>query len=55
MKYQISVNGCDDSTTIEKDLSDSEYALLKEIAALIAKEATYNCMPTLSIEPAEDA
>ena len=47
--YEISVHGCDDSTTIEKELTFKEYELLKEIAEKITNTSTYRCMPTMTV------
>lgn len=48
--YEISVHGCDDSTTIKQELSFEEYELLKEIAEKITNTSTYGCMPTMGIK-----
>lgn len=50
MNYQITVSGCDDSTTIEMSLSRSEHELIARVAAAITEKSTYSCMPTMSIE-----
>ena len=47
--YEISVHGCDDSTTIKKELTLEEYELLKEIAEKITNTSIYMCMPTMTI------
>ena len=48
--YEISVHGCDDSTTIKQELTLEEYELLKEIAEKVTNASTYGCMPTMGIE-----
>ena len=47
--YEISVHGCDDSTTIKQELTFEEYELLKEIAEKITNTSSYGCMPTMGI------
>lgn len=47
--YEISVHGCDDSTTIKQELTFEEYELLKEIAEKITNTSYYGCMPTMGI------
>jgi len=49
-KYEISVLGCDDSTSIQIELSASEYELIKKVAEKITDASTYSCMPTMVIE-----
>ena len=49
MIYEISVHGCDDSTTIKQELTFEEYELLKEIAEKITNTSTYGCMPTMTV------
>jgi len=49
-KYEISVLGCDDTTSIQIELSASEYELIKKVAEKITDASTYSCMPTMVIE-----
>jgi hypothetical protein len=49
MKYRIKVSGCDDSTYINRDLTEQEYAFLVSIAADITEASTYGCMPTMTL------
>ena len=48
--YEVSVHGCDDSTTIKQELTFEEYELLKEISEKITNTSSYVCMPTMVIE-----
>lgn len=49
-KYRISVHGCDDSTVIEKELTQQEFKIIKEVAQEVTKVSHYICMPTMVIE-----
>ena len=49
-KYTISVDGCDDSTTISEELTKEEFEFLERIKEKINKTSTYQCMPTMEIE-----
>lgn len=53
MKYQITVSGCDDSTSIEKELTDEQFKLVTEIADAITEASTYGCMPTMYVKLVE--
>ena len=52
--YGISVDGCDDYTYIEYELTDKEYELIKKIAEKILEKITekndYGCQPVIFIE-----
>lgn len=50
MNYQIRVSGCDDSTRIEKELTEEQFKFLSEVADAITNASTYDCMPTMSVE-----
>lgn len=47
--YEISVDGCGDSTTIEMELTQVEYELVQKVANAITNASTYGCMPRMSI------
>lgn len=53
-KYIISVHGCDDSTIIEKDLTQQEFKIIQEVVQEITKTSTYVCMPIMEIEELEN-
>lgn len=48
--YTIAVHGCDDSTFIEKELTDEEAQIIQEVANAITEASFYGCMPTMTIE-----
>lgn len=50
-KHIIEVNGCDDSTAIPMDLTDAEFAFLSKFAIAVNAAATYNCKPTITVDP----
>ncbi len=49
-KYRILVNGCDDSTIIEKELTEDELKTIQSIALEVTKTSEYMCMPTMEVE-----
>lgn len=48
--YEVSVHGCDDSTTIKQELTFEEYEFLSTIAEKITNASEYGCMPIMEIE-----
>lgn len=52
-KFRITVSGCDDSTTIEKKLTDAELRLIEVVAHEITEASEYGCMPTMEVEEVE--
>ena len=48
-KYLIILNGCDDSTECEIELSNEEIKLFVKIAKEINKRSHYQCQPTISV------
>lgn len=53
--WRISVDGCDDSTHIEMELTEDEAALVRLIAEKITAAAEYGCMPVMRLEEKSDA
>ena len=53
-KYRISVHGCDDSTTIVKELTEQEFKLIKSVADEVTETSEYLCMPRMVIEELEN-
>lgn len=49
--YKISVDGCDASTNIEVELTDSEAVFLADFAAKVTAEAKTHCQPSMEITP----
>jgi len=50
VEYSIALHGCDDSTFIKMNLSDSEAQLLKRVADATVEESSYGCMPIMEIK-----
>lgn len=48
-KYLITLNGCDDTTECELELTDEELKFLIKISKEINKYSGYQCQPTISI------
>lgn len=53
-KYRISVHGCDDSTIIEKELTEDELKTIQSVAAEVTETSEYGCMPIMIIEELEE-
>jgi hypothetical protein len=49
-KVQIKVSGCDDTTIVEMEVSELEFAFLERLAALTKETSTYGCMPVITLE-----
>lgn len=52
MKYRLDVIGCDATTTIVLELTETEYAFLQRVANLVTKTSTYTCEPIMQLEEA---
>jgi hypothetical protein len=52
-KYIILVEGCDDETIIEKDLTIDEFKLIQSVAKEITEASKYICMPRMYIKEKE--
>ena len=48
-KYLITLNGCDDTTECEIELTNEQFETFMQIAKKINKHSTYGCEPTISI------
>ena len=46
-KYEIVLDGCDDSTKFEMELTNEEFELLKKISAKSNEASEYCCMPRM--------
>ena len=53
-KYRILVHGCDDSTIIEKELTEDELKTIQSIASEVTESSEYVCMPTMEVEEMEE-
>ena len=49
-RYVVTVSGCDDSTSIEKDLTKEQFVFLSNIALKITKTSSYACMPKMYVK-----
>lgn len=47
--YKITLEGCDDQTDFEMELTDKEYELLKRVSEKANETSTYGCMPRMYI------
>ena len=53
-KYRILVHGCDDSTIIEKELTEDELKTIQLVAKEVTETSEYECMPTMEVEELEE-
>lgn len=49
MLYRIVVAGCDDSTTIRKELTEEQAQFLGQVAEEITNESSSGCEPRMSV------
>lgn len=47
--YNISVDGCDDSTLIKMELDEKEHELINNMITLVNAASSYQCMPTMEM------
>ena len=52
--YDITLQGCDDKTTVTADLEDREVALLQSIALATQAESAFDCQPTMTVKPHQE-
>ena len=48
-KYKISIDGCDDSTIFDIELTPMQAKLIEKISKLSYDTSTYGCQPTLEL------
>ena len=48
-KYLITLNGCDDTTECEIELTKEQLEIFMQIAKEINKKSTYQCEPSISV------
>lgn len=53
-KYRISVHGCDDSTIIERELTEDELKIIQSVAFEVTETSEYMCMPIMEVEEVEE-
>lgn len=46
-KYEIVLDGCDDSTKFEMELTNEEFELLEKVSAKSNEASKYCCMPRM--------
>lgn len=47
--YSIDLEGCDDETTFEMELTTQEHLLLERVSKLANETSTYGCMPRMYV------
>lgn len=47
--YSIDLDGCDDYTHFEMELTTQEYGLLERVSKLANETSTYGCMPRMYV------
>lgn len=50
MIHTICLNGCDDDTEFEMDMTEEQFMFLKRVANKANNTSTYGCMPRLYID-----
>ena len=50
----ITLEGCDDETVFEMDLTEEEKILLRNVAAKANETSTYDCMPRMYVRDKDD-
>lgn len=50
MRVEICLNGCDDETVFEMDVTEAEYDLLDRVSKKANETSTYTCMPRMYVE-----
>lgn len=48
--YTITVSGCDDHTTVELPLTETDADAVARVARQITAKSDYSCMPTMHVE-----
>ena len=48
-KYEIILDGCDDSTKFEMELTDEEFELLLKVSDKANETSEYCCMPRIYV------
>lgn len=46
-KYEITLMGCDDNTTFEIELTETEKELVDKLCRISKETSTYGCMPIM--------
>ena len=51
-KIEVRLKGCDDTTTLELDVTDDEWSLLTRVELLPEQASDSGCQPTLHVSVA---
>jgi hypothetical protein len=51
--YEITLKGCDDSTTFAMDLADADAELLERVAARSKETSEFACQPVMTVRAAD--
>ena len=54
MVVEIILEGCDDSTVFEMDVTDAEYTFLKRVSDKANKTSTYDCEPRMYVREVKE-
>lgn len=54
MKFEVTVNGCDDSTTVVVEGDEVIEAFLTKLSEAITAASTYGCMPIMTFKRLEN-
>ncbi|MBQ0090315.1 MAG: hypothetical protein KBT27_13395 [Prevotellaceae bacterium] len=54
MKYTIKLEGCDDDTIFDMELTPEEYELVERISVKSLEVSEYCCMPRLYVKSEQD-
>jgi hypothetical protein len=49
--YDITLKGCDESTTVTIETHEAGLLLLENVAVLTVQASQFDCMPTMTITP----
>lgn len=47
--HGIRVSGCDDATHVNLDLTETELAVVRRLAAALEEASSYSCQPTMRV------
>jgi hypothetical protein len=50
-RYDITLKGCDESTTVTIETHEAGLLLLENVAALTVQASEFDCMPTMTVTP----
>lgn len=53
--YRVVVSGCDDTTVLDIELTDAEFAAVKRVADAVTAASTYGCEPRMYVTTKEQS